>query len=186
MRRCRFRCVSAWIPVQYYNPKGSDADKVLESNRKKWEKFGSGWASSYASVYDPDDAGKYYGGSAVDNQTLFDFEGYPLDSLNTFRYMREGHEMEGLTLSQIIMPAPISIEIGEDVHGYLPATVRGELDNKQRLMFSAMLVGDDYGEGGNILGSSAINSTVAMVIAEEIALMMCIMICTTTATTVND
>ena len=60
------------------------------------------------------------------------------------------------------------------------------LDNKQRLMFSAMLVGDDYGEGGNILGSSAINSTVAMVIAEEIALMMCIMICTTTATTVNN
>lgn len=126
----------AWIPVGYYNPKGSDADKVLESNRKKWEKFGSGWASSYASVYDPDDAGKYYGGSAVDNQALFDFEGHPLDSLNTFRYMREGHELEGLTLSQVIMPAPVSMEIGEDIHTYLPMTVRGELDNKQRLTFN--------------------------------------------------
>ncbi len=126
----------AWIPVGYYNPKGSDADKVLESNRKKWEKFGSGWASSYASVYDPDDAGKYYGGSAVDNQALFDFEGHPLDSLNTFRYMREGHELEGLTLSQVIMPAPVSMEIGEDIHAYLPMTVRGELDNKQRLTFN--------------------------------------------------
>ena len=126
----------SWIPVGYYNPKGSDADKVLESNRKKWEKFGSGWASSYASVYDPDDAGKYYGGSAVDNQALFDFEGHPLDSLNTFRYMREGHELEGLTLSQVIMPAPVSMEIGEDIHAYLPMTVRGELDNKQRLTFN--------------------------------------------------
>ncbi|MCR4793444.1 MAG: glycosyl hydrolase 53 family protein [Lachnospiraceae bacterium] len=126
----------AWIPVQYYNSRGSDAGRVLESNKKKWEKYGSGWASSYASVYDPDDAGVYYGGSAVDNQALFDFAGHPLDSLNTFRYMREGHEMEGLTLSQVIMPAPISIEIGEDVHDYLPMTVRGELNNKQRLTFN--------------------------------------------------
>ena len=126
----------AWIPVQYYNPQGKDADKVLESNRKKWEKFGSGWASSYASVYDPSDAGVYYGGSAVDNQALFDFAGYPLDSLNTFRYMREGHEAEGLVLSQVILPAPISIDYGEDVHDYLPMTVRGELDNKQRVTFN--------------------------------------------------
>ena len=107
-----------------------------QANRKAWEKYGSGWASSYASVYDPSDAGVYYGGSAVDNQALFDFAGYALDSLNTFRYMREGHEAEGLTLSQIIMPAPISLEYGEDIHDYLPMTVRGELDNKQRLTFN--------------------------------------------------
>ncbi len=126
----------AWIPVNYYNPQGRDADKILEANRKAWEKYGAGWASSYASVYDPSDAGVYYGGSAVDNQALFDFAGYALDSLNTFRYMREGHEAEGLTLSQIIMPAPISMEYGEDIHDYLPMTVRGELDNKQRLTFN--------------------------------------------------
>ena len=60
------------------------------------------------------------------------------------------------------------------------------LDNKQRLMFSAMLVGDDYGKGRNMMSSSAINSTVAMVIAEEIAIMMCIIICTTTTTTVTN
>ena len=46
-----------------------------EENHEKWETFGSGWASSYAAVYDPDDAGKYYGGSAVDNQAFFDAEG---------------------------------------------------------------------------------------------------------------
>ena len=126
----------AWIPVQYYNPAGRDASKILESNKKIWEKYGSGWASSFASNYDPTDAGAYYGGSAVDNQALFDFGGYALDSLNTFRYMREGHEAEGLVLSQIIMPAPISFEYGEDIHDYLPMTVRGELNNKQRITFN--------------------------------------------------
>ena len=126
----------AWIPVQYVNFEASDGEKILESNKKKWEKYGSGWASSYASVYDPSDAGVYYGGSAVDNQALFDFAGFPLDSLRTFRYMREGHEAEGLTLSQIIMPAPVSFDYGEDVRDYLPQTVRGELSNRQRITFN--------------------------------------------------
>ena len=70
----------AWIPV---GP--ADAD-----NSAIWEKYGSGWASSYASDYDPEDAGLYYGGSSWDNQALFDFEGHPLDSLNIFKYMRNG------------------------------------------------------------------------------------------------
>ena len=70
----------AWIPV---GP--ADAD-----NSAIWEKYGSGWASSYASDYDPEDAGLYYGGSSWDNQALFDFEGHPLDSLNVFKYMRNG------------------------------------------------------------------------------------------------
>ena len=68
----------AWIPV---GP--SDAD-----NSGIWEKYGSGWASSYASDYDPEDAGLYYGGSSWDNQALFDFEGHPLDSLKVFKYMK--------------------------------------------------------------------------------------------------
>ncbi|MBO4290177.1 MAG: glycosyl hydrolase 53 family protein, partial [Lachnospiraceae bacterium] len=33
-----------------------------EENQKLWERYGSGWASSYAAEYDPDDAGKWYGG----------------------------------------------------------------------------------------------------------------------------
>ena len=61
-----------------------------EENSRLWEQYGSGWASSFASAYDPDDAGKYYGGSAVDNQAFFDATGHPLASLNVFRLMGTG------------------------------------------------------------------------------------------------
>ena len=54
----------------------------------RWEKFGSGWASRYAAEYDPEDAGRYYGGCAVDNQALFDAGGMPLASLRVFSYVR--------------------------------------------------------------------------------------------------
>lgn len=72
----------AWIPV-------GPSDE-LENNQRLWEQFGSGWASSYAAEYDPVDAGKWYGGSAVDNQALFDFEGKPLPSLKMFNYLHTG------------------------------------------------------------------------------------------------
>ena len=64
-----------------------------EENHEKWEQFGSGWASSYSAAYDPKDAGKYYGGCAVDNQALFDQHGKPLESLRVFRLMRDGNEI---------------------------------------------------------------------------------------------
>ena len=65
-----------------------------EENAEKWEKFGSGWATKYAGSYDPNDAGKYYGGNAVDNQAMFDAEGKPLESLRVFNLVRYGNEVE--------------------------------------------------------------------------------------------
>ncbi|NLC78838.1 MAG: cellulase family glycosylhydrolase, partial [Ruminococcaceae bacterium] len=62
----------------------------LEAREEKGEEFGSGWAASYASEYDPKDAGVYYGGSACDNQALFDAGGHPLESLKTFGYVYMG------------------------------------------------------------------------------------------------
>ena len=62
-----------------------------EENQEKWEKFGSGWATSYAAEYDPDDAGKYFGGCAVENQALFDAAGKPLESLRIFNLVRYGN-----------------------------------------------------------------------------------------------
>lgn len=59
-----------------------------EANRALWETFGSGWASSYAAAYDPEDAGRWYGGCAVDNQAMFDVSGRPLESLKVFALVR--------------------------------------------------------------------------------------------------
>jgi len=50
--------------------------------------------SPYTLIYDPADAGKYYGGSAVDNQAFFDAAGKPLESLKVFRLMRDGNETD--------------------------------------------------------------------------------------------
>ena len=65
-----------------------------EENSAKWEQYGSGWASSYASEYDPADAGKYYGGCAVDNQAFFDEKGKVLESLKVFSLIKNGNEIE--------------------------------------------------------------------------------------------
>lgn len=69
-----------WIPV---GPATADNSPI-------WERYGSGWASSYASDYDPDDAGLYYGGCSWDNQAMFDWTGHPLSSLDVFRYLHYG------------------------------------------------------------------------------------------------
>lgn len=68
----------AWIPVP---------DNTDMTRSEMWKKYGSGWASSYSSDYDPEDAGRYYGGSSWDNQALFDFEGHPLPSIEMFKMM---------------------------------------------------------------------------------------------------
>ena len=57
-------------------------------NSALWERCGSGWASSFAAQYDPADAGKYYGGCAVDNQALFAPDGTALPSLRVFSARR--------------------------------------------------------------------------------------------------
>lgn len=71
----------AWLPV---------AGATYEEQQAVWEKFGSGWASSFAGQYDPDDAGEWYGGSSWDNQALFSFTGMPLPSLSVFKYVYSG------------------------------------------------------------------------------------------------
>lgn len=53
-------------------------------NSSRWEEYGSGWASSFAAEYDPDDAGKWYGGCAVDNQAFFDSKGRATEALKAF------------------------------------------------------------------------------------------------------
>ena len=76
----------AWITVgDTTGLSGSELESQVQHNRQLWKQNGAGWASSYAKEYDPDDAGKYFGGSAVDNQAFFDATGRALPSLDVFR-----------------------------------------------------------------------------------------------------
>lgn len=79
------------IGVFYWEPAWIDVpgDSEEEKNNKR-ERYGAGWASSYAGAYDPNDAGKYYGGTGCIPTALFDPDGYPLESLKTFLYVRYG------------------------------------------------------------------------------------------------
>ena len=63
----------------------------FEENSRLWEKYGSGWASSYASEYDPEDAGKWYGGCAVENQAFFDSRGKATEALKVFGLLKKGN-----------------------------------------------------------------------------------------------
>lgn len=90
----------AWIGVgNAYNDDGSLSEEKLAANRTLWERDGSGWASSYSAAYDPDDAGKWYGGCAVDNQGMFDNTGHPLASLRLFGLVGTGATAERKALS---------------------------------------------------------------------------------------
>lgn len=100
----------AWLPV--------DAE-TFEEQQALWEQYGSGWASSYSSDYDPDDAGKYYGGCAWDNQALFDFDGHPLESLKTFALVYTGNEVA--EKPEAISDSDIMVKLGEQIT--LPETV---------------------------------------------------------------
>lgn len=76
----------AWITVGDVSGLSSIAySDRLEKNKALWERDGSGWASSFCAEFDPDDAGKWYGGSAVDNQAFFSPDGTALPSLGVFR-----------------------------------------------------------------------------------------------------
>ena len=111
----------AWIPVGVYDASASDAADVLAANQELWESKGSGWASSYAGSYDPKDAGKYYGGSSWDNQALFDFEGHPLESLKTFKYLQCGTIVEQAVES--IPTVEVAVSLGAELAMPEKATV---------------------------------------------------------------
>ena len=75
----------AWITVGDLTGLSGDAYTArLNENKRLWERDGSGWAASFSAEYDPDDAGRWYGGSAVDNQAFFDPSGKALRSLSVF------------------------------------------------------------------------------------------------------
>lgn len=136
-----------WIPV----------GEATADNSPIWEKYGSGWASSYASDYDPEDAGLYYGGCSWDNQAMFDFDGYPLASLNVFKYLKTGSDAP-LAIDYIPEIA-VSFGIGSEIE--LPEMIEvvynDRSENKQVAVTwdETQLAAIDTNKGGTyeILGS---------------------------------
>ena len=81
----------AWLTVGDTRGLTGDAyDKQVAANKVLWEENGSGWASSYAKEYDANDAGKWYGGSAVDNEAMFYPDGTASPSLHVWNYVKTG------------------------------------------------------------------------------------------------
>ena len=73
----------AWIPVKA-------GWRNWEYNKQIADQYGTGWASKGALGYFPDSKMYYHGkeawgGSSWDNQTLFDTNGYPLQSLKFYK-----------------------------------------------------------------------------------------------------
>lgn len=118
---------SAWITVgDTTGLTGEEYDTRVAQNKDIWEACGSGWASSYASEYDPDDAGVWYGGSAVDNQAMFDADGAPLSSINVWKLVRTGAVSSHVSVDAITSPAH-TIEVGDSYT--LPETVTVKYNN---------------------------------------------------------
>lgn len=107
------------LGIFYWEGAWVSVGDTYEGNRGKWEAFGSGWASSFAASYDPKDAGVYFGGSACDNQALFDRHGKALPSLDVFRLMRTGNEVP-LTVDAM-EDARLMVDLNGDIN--LPQTV---------------------------------------------------------------
>ncbi len=73
------------IGAFYWEPAWIGLDTSYGEQVNHWETYGSGWSTSYAVDYDP--SVTKAGGSSYDNQALFNFWGYPLDSLDVFQHV---------------------------------------------------------------------------------------------------
>ena len=109
----------AWISVN---------QSSYEENLKLWEEYGSGWASSYAKAYDPEDAGKYYGGCAVDNQAFFDANGHVLESLKVFELCKKGNVID--LKAESIEDTYIDVDIADPI--VLPDKVNAILSDNSK------------------------------------------------------
>lgn len=100
-----------------------------DANLTKWERYGSGWASSYAAEYDPDDAGQWYGGCAVDNQAFFTADGKATEPLKVFGLLKNGNAVENKP--DAIEDTELICDLNGDVK--LPETVNAVmLDNSKK------------------------------------------------------
>ncbi|MCL2571518.1 MAG: glycosyl hydrolase 53 family protein [Defluviitaleaceae bacterium] len=139
----------AWITV-------GSGDRA--TNEPIWEEHGSGWASSFAAIYDPYDAGTYWGGSSWDNQAFFDHNGHPLPTLNLFNYLqtgavsRHGNHIDMILHSQSEAIRNPNLDI-TNIVDMLPETVTAVFANNDRVPASIIWNMDDITEALDIATS---------------------------------
>ncbi len=114
----------AWLPVQVYDADAENAAEILAQNKNLWETYGSGWASTAAKDYD-EGARDWAGGSAVDNEALFTFDGHPTEALNIFNYVKTGTNAPIIVTS--VRDTSATFEIGTTIT--LPTTVTASYNN---------------------------------------------------------
>lgn len=110
----------AWLPVGAGGK--TNADLV-----SKWNTYGGGWATEAAGEYDAADAGKNWGGTGVDNQALFSFDGVALPSLATPQYLRTG-AVTGHVFKKIV-PVELTIE-SQESNADIVAAIKSKLPEK--------------------------------------------------------
>lgn len=135
----------AWIPVKA----GYDN---WDYNKKVSDIYGTGWASKYAVGYAPDSVMYWnnqptWGGTTWDNVTLFDDQGYPLQSLNVYKGMLEGYESPVMK-SSVVIPTITKLWNTTDV---TPADgLTGETKLSTDLFGTTQLSGND----GQLIGNA--------------------------------
>lgn len=108
----------AWIPVNcIYDDAGQYISTAKEANQEAWETYGSGWATKICAEYDKESVGEngaWAGGSAVDNHAWFDYYGYPLASLKTFKDIESGLTTLKREVWKVVAE-DVSVFVGEDI-----------------------------------------------------------------------
>lgn len=140
----------AWVsPLYAYNGKTLD-ESIYNKNKQLWEKYGSGWASSYSIEYDPLDAGQWYGGSAVDNQAWFDFNGQALPTSRVYKYIRTGAiasaEARENKISGVEDKIEKKINVGDDL-GWLKNSKTAVIIDDGKILREDILVAVNFSDG---------------------------------------
>ena len=118
---------------------GGEYDAKVAANKELWERNGSGWASSYSGGYDPDDAGKWFGGSAIDNQALFYADGEATAAWKVWNYVKTGATSKYIIV-ETIEEASGEINIGGTYS--LPSTINVTY-NKGDVAENVTWIGED-------------------------------------------
>lgn len=156
----------AWIPAAYaYDEEGKRIESIYNANKEKWEKYGSGVASSFSAEY-AEDAKDWYGGSVKDNEAFFDFEGNPLPSLTVFKDIYEGRKAPVLRVEKIkngnvevlLESSDVAAEIS-NIQAKLPKTVTGIYNDSSRKEFAVTWKTEELAEKITSFGNYEISGT---------------------------